>query len=155
MQLEIQHDFRFGDRPPVPKPDPQFYQFLGEEGLRKLVSRHYDLLRKSRLRKMFPVDEEAFELDKRNSADFFIQLMGVPDYYNQRRGRPALVNRHSTFPITPSGRDVWLSCYREALLETPVPDHLIHSFWNYLNVFSVWMVNSYTKIAPPTTKSTQ
>jgi hemoglobin len=50
--------------------------------------------------------------------------------------------RHSKFSITPEGRIVWLECYREVLLKLDAPEHLILSFWNYLNIFSVWMVNT-------------
>ena len=145
----MNHDidnYKFGERPPVPKPDPEILQLLGEDGIRRMAGRHYDLLRKSPLKKMFPSDDEAFNLAKQNSADFFIQLLGGPDYYNQRRGKPALVDRHSAFPITNDGRKIWLNCYKQALSETDIPEELKDSFWNYLNAFSNWMVNSYTKI---------
>jgi len=37
---------------------------------------------------------------------------------------------------------VWLNCYKQALAELTIPRPLIVSFWNYLNVFSSWMVNA-------------
>ena len=42
-----------GTRPPVVKPSPKVLKFLGEEGMRKLVSDHYDLLRQSNIKDYF------------------------------------------------------------------------------------------------------
>ncbi len=143
MNLEI-NTYQFGERPEVKIPDPDFYKHLGEEGIRKMVSRHYDLLRTSGIKHLFAKDDAEFELSKQHSADFVIQICGGPDYYKQHRGRPMLGDRHAPFSITPEGRLVWLNCYKQALLELDIPENLILSFWNYINVFSNWMVNTPT-----------
>ena len=136
--------YRFGERPEVSKPDPEFYKQLGEEGIRKMVSKHYDLIRVSAIKNLFPKEDATFELAKNNSADFMIQICGGPDYFNQHRGKPMMADRHAPFSITPEGRIVWLNCYKLALLELEIPDNLILSFWNYINVFSSWVVNTPT-----------
>ena len=41
MQFNIYQGL-VGTRPPVVKPDPKVLQFLGEDGMRKLISDHYD-----------------------------------------------------------------------------------------------------------------
>ena len=145
MNLEI-NAYHVGDRPVVVRPNVEFYNLIGENGVREMVSKHYDLLRKSELKSMFPTDDTAFKESKRNSADFFIQILGGPEYYNLRRGKPMLVARHNPFTITLEGRIIWLKCYRQVLLEMEVPEYLIESFWNYLNVFSSWMTNTDSKI---------
>jgi len=71
-----------------------------------------------------------------------IQICGGPDYFNQHRGKPMMIDRHSQFSITPEGRVVWLNCYKKVLLELNIPENLVLSFWNYINVFSNWMVNT-------------
>jgi truncated hemoglobin YjbI len=76
------------------------------------------------------------------AADFFVQVCGGPKHYLQNRGRPMLIHRHAPFKITMEGRDEWLECYRKVLPSLPIPDDLILSFWNYIDVFSVWMVNT-------------
>jgi len=141
MDLHI-NTYKFGDRPTVTIPDRGFYQLLGEEGIRKMVSRHYDLLRTSKIKGLFPVEDTEFELAKIRSSDFMIQICGGPDYFNQHRGKPKLTNRHSHFSINPEGRLEWLNCYKQVLLELDIPEKLILSFWNYVNVFSIWMVNT-------------
>ncbi|MDD3323387.1 MAG: globin, partial [Paludibacter sp.] len=109
--------YNFGERPEVTRPDNEFYKQLGDEGIREMISKHYDLLRESSLKDMFPKEEATFEIAKRNSADFFIQICGGPDYFNQNRGKAMMSNRHAPFSITPEGRIVWLKCFREAISE--------------------------------------
>lgn len=141
MDLQI-NDYKFGEKPSVTRPDTEFYTVMGEAGIRDMVSKHYDLLRASSLKDLFPKEDNAFEQSKHNSADFMIQILGGPEFYNQNRGQPLLVNRHRPFSITPEGRVTWLNCYKEVLMGIDAPEHLIVSFWNYLNVFSNWMVNT-------------
>lgn len=110
--------------------------------MREIISRHYDLLRVSKIKDMFPQDDAEFEQAKINSADFFIQICGGVDYFNQHRGNPMMVKRHAPFKITPNARVVWLECYIEILKDLDMPDDLKQSFWNYLDIFSMWMINS-------------
>ena len=141
MDLQI-NNYQFGERPDVSKPSTEFYKLLGEDGIRNLVSRHYDLLRESSIKQLFPKNDADFAMAKQNSADFIVQICGGPDYYNQRKGKPMMADRHSPFTITPEGRIVWLNCYKQALLELDIPDDVLFSFWNYINVFSNWIVNT-------------
>ena len=141
MQPEIQQ-YPFGARPDVTRPNPEFLTFMGEDGIHKLVNRHYDLMHESSIAHLFPTDKEEFEAAKKRSADFFIQICGGPDYFNQNRGKPALIRRHAPFAIDAAGRQVWLECYHQALLEFDIPKHLFNSFWDYIQVFSAWMINS-------------
>ncbi len=136
---------KFGQRPPVTKPNPGFLQELGEEDFRKLVSDHYDLLKDSDISDLFPVDDpEEFAAAKKHAADFMIQICGGPSYFNQSRGAPQMVGRHAPFKITEKARLRWLECYAMLLpaLSDRVSTENIQSFWNYLNVFSQWMVNT-------------
>lgn len=140
MELKIS-PYKSG-RPDVKLPSKEMLTVLKEEGIRKMVSDHYDLLRKSSVSGLFPKNPIAFEKAKEHSADFFIQICGGPMYFNKHRGRPQLFKRHLPHKITPRAREVWLSCYKEVLVKLDVPDKVKLSFWNYLDVFSIWMVNS-------------
>ena len=132
-----------GKLPQVTLPNPDFLKYLGEEQFRGLVSRHYDLLVQSPIKHLFPTHEFALQNAKSRSADFFIQLMGGPEYYRENRGEPMMRKRHLPFTIDMDARIVWLQCYQIALHELKdVPGHLIQSFWNYLDKFSLWMINS-------------
>lgn len=131
-----------GERPQVTLPTPRMLLLLGEDGMRKMVSDHYDLLVQSSIKDMFPVNAIKLEKAKEHSADFFIQICGGPRYFNQNRGMPRLIQRHLPFTITPEGREEWLRCYREVLQKLDLPEEVLASFWKYIDVFSNWMVNS-------------
>jgi len=134
--------FEYRQRPPVTISTPELLELLTEEGIRKMVSDHYNLLVKSEIKHLFPRNEEALNKAKKNSADFFIQICGGPTYYLENRGQPMLAKRHAAGSITPESRIVWLKCYIQVLSNLDLPDNVMQSFWNYLNVFSFWMVNS-------------
>ena len=134
--------YEFGQRPPVTIPSPELLEKLSEAGIRKMVSDHYDLLSKSEIRHLFPRIDEALDKAKQRSSDFFIQICGGHPYFNENRGKPMLARRHAPFAITKEARIVWLNCYQQVLTKLEIPDDVIQSFWNYLNVFSFWMVNT-------------
>jgi hemoglobin len=99
-------------------------------------------LKISNIKGLFPPTEKGFEAAKKHSADFFIQLMGGPEYFNESRGNPMMRRRHAPFKITPDARIVWLECYIEALNKLDAPDSIKKSYWDYVNTFSTWMVNT-------------
>ena len=136
------NQFEFGERPPVTLPSPEFLTLLSEEGIRKMVSDHYDLLSRSEVSHLFPRIDEALEKAKQRSSDFFIQICGGHPYYIESRGKPMLAARHTPFAINQEARTVWLKCYIEVLSKLELPEEIILTFWNYLNHFSFWMVNT-------------
>jgi hemoglobin len=133
-----------GVTPPVTKPDPAFLEEVGEEGIRELLFRFYSLLYTSPIKHLFPQTEKEMSQAAQNSADFFIQICGGPKYFNKNRGAPQMGRRHAPFAITPEARLHWLVLFEEALspLVGKVSDKSLQSFWDYLNVFSLWMVNT-------------
>lgn len=128
--------------PQVAMPDPEIIKIIGENGVRQLIHDHYEALRKSSIYTLFPQEEKGFEQAKKNSADFFIQILGGKDYYNKNRGNPMMKKRHMPFKISAEARIVWLECYKQALNNTEMPDTLKLSYWNYIDLFSIWMINS-------------
>ena len=141
MEFKISAYFP-GIRPNVTLPTHQMFHLLGEDGMRQMVNDHYDLIIQSSIKDLFPKNPIALEKAKEHSADFFIQICGGPDYFNQNRGMPQLNRRHRPFAITAEGRIEWLRCYQEVLGKLELPDEVKQSFWNYLDVFSRWMVNT-------------
>jgi hemoglobin len=131
-----------GSRPDVKLPSTEMFSILGEEGIRKLVSDHYDILSQSSVKELFPQDETGLERAKKHSSDFFIQICGGPMYFSKNRGKPMLYKRHLPHKITAEAREVWLNCYKSALEERDLPEEVLLSFWNYLDIFSIWLVNS-------------
>jgi len=144
MNLEITYA-QFGVRPPVQKPIPEFLLEMTEKGLRKLISDHYDAIKKSDIYFLFPQDDAEFEKAKMHSSDFMIQICGGPAYFNTNRGAPQMVGRHAPFAIDAKARERWLELYKpliEELKESGVTETSLYSFWGYLNIFSIWMINT-------------
>jgi hemoglobin len=132
-----------GGPPKGPPPDPCIYQTLGEAGVRELLSAHYRNLAQSEIGSMFPLQE--MELSAQRSADFFIQVLGGPPYYTQKKGPPQMRRRHLPFRITNRSRGIWLDCFRMALDELNLPQECRGSFETFLDQFSAWMVNAIDK----------
>ncbi len=145
MELKIT-DGELGVRPPVTKPHPGFFVQVGEERFRKLVDDHYEMIRNSDIAFLFPVfDEEEFSQAKKNAADFFIQICGGHAYFAENRGEPRMVGRHAPFRIDEKARRRWLEFYAQLLpkLEDEgVSAEYIKSFWDYIDIFSTWMINT-------------
>lgn len=146
MTLEIKDAISDITLETIIKPNPNFYKQVGEERFRKLVDDHYEVLKKSQIAFMFPVDyDDEFEKVKKHAADFLIQISGGPDYYKQSRGDSRMVARHTRFRINAKGRYIWLDSYRKLLSELEeegIDQKNIESFWNYLNNFSMVLINT-------------
>jgi hemoglobin len=144
MNLEIAYA-QFGVRPPVTKPIPEFLIEVGEDGIRELADKHYELIRDSEIAYLFPKNPEDFEKAKKHAADFFIQICGGRAYFNENRGAPQMIGRHARFRIDAKARKIWLELYKPLLLELKdngVTETSLKSFWEYLNIFSLWMINT-------------
>jgi len=138
--------YQEGVKPPVIKPNPAFLEEIGEEGMRALLDRFYMCLFQSPIKELFPQEIDVMKNAGQTSADFFIQICGGTPYFNQNRGAPQMGRRHAPFLITPDARLHWIICFEEAL--QPIVDEKlsseenIQSFWDYINVFSIWMINA-------------
>ena len=145
MKLTIT-DGEVGVRPPVTKPHPGFLSEVGEERFKKLVYAHYSKIETSDIAFLFPVfDEEDFAEAKKHAFDFLIQECGGPDYFKQTRGDSQMVGRHAPFRIDEAGRKTWLSLMAsllEPLADEGITEEYIQSFWDYLDIFSMWLVNT-------------
>ena len=145
MKLHIT-DGNIGVRPPVTKPHPGFFAEVGEARFKELVYRHYELIEVSDIAFLFPIhDEEDFDDAKRHAFNFLVEVSGGPDYFTQDRGAHQMVGRHAPFRIDEEGRKSWLALYApllEALVDEGITPEYIQSFWDYLDIFSMWLVNT-------------
>jgi len=145
MDLKIS-DGKIGVRPPVAKPHPGFLHEVGEERFKKLVYDHYEKIKTSDIAFLFPVfDDDDFEEAKKHAFDFLIEISGGPDYFTQSRGEHQMVGRHAPFRIDEEARKSWLALYKpllEELEDEGITPEYIESFWNYLDIFSMWLINT-------------
>ncbi len=98
---------------------PTLYdQIGGEDGLRRLVDRFYELM--NTLPEAWDVRRLHAD-DLSNSAEklfmFLSGWLGGPPLFVQRFGHPRLRARHLPFSIGVRERDQWMLCMREAMTE--------------------------------------
>ena len=102
--------------------DFSLYDLLGSELIWQLSAAFYrrvDADPDEWFRSIFPADlTEAVQ----NQAEFFIQRLGGPPLYSQRKGHPALRARHAKFAITKQVAGRWLKHMFEAMDEVGIPD---------------------------------
>ena len=99
-------------------PSTTYERLGGEEGLRRLVDRFYDLMAE------LPEARGILSLHPRDLTDsrtklfkFLSGLFGGPSLYIQEYGHPMLRARHLPFPIGVRERDQWLLCMNRAIDE--------------------------------------
>jgi truncated hemoglobin YjbI len=96
------------------------YQQLGEAVILKLSTAFYTRVYTDSehwFRNIFkgrPM-EEAIQ----NQVDFFIQRLGGPPRFSQRKGHPALIARHLNFNMNQKAAERWLFHMRAAFDDTP------------------------------------
>jgi hemoglobin len=100
----------------------------GEEGVRRLVDRFYDLMdtleEAAGVRAMHPKDLRG---SRQKLFMFLSGWLGGPSLYIERYGHPRLRRRHSPFAIGEAERDQWMLCMRRALDEV-VEDADVRAF---------------------------
>ncbi|GAA4328212.1 group II truncated hemoglobin [Pigmentiphaga soli] len=119
-----------------------FERIGGEEKVRALVDRFYDLM---------DLDDDLAELraahgpsldNARNKLFWFLcGWMGGPDHYISRFGHPRLRARHLPFSIGRAERDQWVVCMGRAMqdvgVEPALAERLLGSFYETAD----WMRN--------------
>ena len=104
-----------------PKFETPFAWIGGEDAVRALTGRFYDLMdlepAYAQLRAVHGTD-----LDNARQRLFWFLCgwLGGPQYYTERFGHPRLRQRHMAFSIGITERDQWLACMDQAMGEIDV-----------------------------------
>lgn len=97
----------------------------GEEKLRQLVDRFYDLMESEPesygIRKLHPQDLSA---SRQKLVMFLSGWMGGPPLYVEAYGHPMLRARHLPFAIGDAERDQWMGCVLRAMQDVGIEEHL-------------------------------
>jgi len=124
-------------------PSHEIYVRMGRENLYRMIEAFYRELGSSPIRSMFPSDLVA---SSQKSAAFFAQLTGGPQDYTERHGPPRMRARHLAFRITMEARTEWLACFertlQRAVKDFDFPAEHLEGFRQFLEKFSLWMVNT-------------
>ena len=114
----------------------------GENGVRALVDRFYDLMdlepAYSGLRALHP---STLESSRDKLFWYLCGWLGGPDHYVQRFGHPRLRARHLPYAIGNGERDQWLACMAQALREEEVDAALAARLTEAFSGLADWMRN--------------
>ena len=111
-----------------------YEQLGGEESVRRLVDRFYDLMSElpetKTIRALHPDD---LTVSRNKLFKFLSGFFGGPSLYIEEYGHPRLRARHLPFPIGEDERDQWLLCMNQAideLVDDPIlASHLKTTFF--------------------------
>ncbi|MDR3371293.1 group II truncated hemoglobin [Rhodoferax sp.] len=105
--------------------DTPFEWIGGETKVQELVTRFYDLMELDPAYAELRSVHGATLDDARQKLFWFLSgWLGGPQHYTERFGHPRLKQRHMPFKVNLQGRDQWLACMSQAMLETGVPEAL-------------------------------
>ncbi|VAY88241.1 putative globin [hydrothermal vent metagenome] len=132
-----------GDKPKITKPDPKFLEQLGEEKFWKMINHFYELVTSGDIAYFFPQDEKIIEMIKKRNGAYFIQMCGGDDTYIANGGTFDQVKVHQEFSISQKARIEWLGTWQEVLMvyQDNVDHKYIQSYWDWLDKFSIHMIN--------------
>jgi len=127
------------------KPGPEVtpYELIGgDTKVRALIDRFYDLMDTVPefyvIRRLHP---EKLSGSRDKLYMFLSGWMGGPQLYAEKFGHPMLRARHLPFPIGIAERDAWLTCMRQAMLDTGVEESLLDFLMQSLSGTADWMRN--------------
>ena len=106
----------------------------GEEVVRKLVDRFYDLMdQQSGFQGIRDMHAKSLKASREKLFMFLSGWLGGPQLYVEKYGHPRLRQRHLPFAIGESERDQWLTCMTQAMedigLDEEMRTGLKQSFW--------------------------
>ena len=130
-------------------PSPALLESVGEARLRQVVRRHHERLRFGPLAGLFPPEEAAFAELVARVADYVVESCGGAADYSSVHGSTCMRTRHFPFSIDESAREVWLEALFQAMVDIDFPNEAREEYWNWLEPFSVRMINRRTMKAQP------
>jgi hemoglobin len=97
----------------------------GEEGVRKLVDRFYDLMDQQQdLRGIRELHAKSLKASREKLFLFLSGWLGGPQLYVEKYGHPRLRQRHVAFAIGESERDQWMNCMIQAMQDVGLEEGL-------------------------------
>ena len=133
VELSLRNQFR------MDLAEETLYDQLGEENLRLLVDRFYDLVFENpQISRLFKTDKNVI---KEKQRLFLTQFLGGPPLYSAQYGHPRLRARHLPHAINSDDAVAWLSCMSTSISSLPVEQKLKDDMMERLIPTAMFMVN--------------
>jgi hemoglobin len=115
------------------------FSHLGEENLKLLVDKFYDLVfSNEQISHLFKTDKAVI---KEKQRLFLTQFLGGPPLYSEQYGHPQLRARHLPHPIGQKDAIVWLQCMSQAITSLPINEQMKDELLKRFVPTAMFMVN--------------
>jgi hemoglobin len=123
-------------------PKAPYEQLGGDEKVRELVARFYDLMDSepefAGIRRLHQADLSP----AREKLHLYLSgWLGGPQLYTEKFGHPMLRARHLPFAIGTPERDQWMACMSRAMQASGIDDGLRQGLYNAFFKTADWMRN--------------
>ena len=107
------------------QPVTAYELFGGEEKVRELVDRFYDLMDElDEAKELRAMHAKSLKASREKLFLFLSGWLGGPDLYVQKYGHPRLRARHMPFSIGVQERDQWMLCMNRAMEDVGMEEGL-------------------------------
>ena len=120
---------------------PDWDSLGGDEVMQPLLEDFYQRVATSNIRALFPPD---FTDTVKKQFAFQSEFWGGPPRYSSWRGFPRLRARHLPFVIRQQDADTWMSCMRQAVQHSDMPEQHRSYFLRRMSLTANAMVNHET-----------
>ncbi|MGI9328817.1 MAG: group II truncated hemoglobin [Pseudomonadales bacterium] len=114
------------DQPQYGTGDATFQAAGGEEGIRRLVDRFYDIMagdpKFATIWSWHPADHS---VSRDKLARFLCAWMGGPRRFSEKYGPISIPQAHQHLPVTRAEQEQWLTCMAQALADQGYPQGLM------------------------------
>lgn len=108
------------------EPASQYKQLGGEQGVRAMAERFYDIMESDpRARDLLALHPQPLDTIRQKFFEFLSGWFGGPQLFTEKYGHPRLRARHLPFRIDIKMRDQWLLCMYQ-VLDEQIEDPLLH-----------------------------
>ncbi|RUO56719.1 MULTISPECIES: group II truncated hemoglobin [Pseudidiomarina] len=108
------------------EPASQYQQLGGEQGVRAMADRFYDIMESDpRAKDLLELHPQPLTSIRQKFFEFLSGWFGGPQLFTAKYGHPQLRARHLPFRIDIDMRDQWLLCMYQ-VLDEQVADPLLH-----------------------------
>ena len=120
--------------------DTPFLALGGEEPIRAIVDRFYDIVDADEptLRAMLPANDA---VSRQKLFEYLVEWTGGGDLYSSHRGHPRMKMRHMPFEIGQDEVKAWLACMEQALDDNEVSGSIRAFLDDRLTALAVHMQN--------------
>ena len=119
------------------------YQLIGgEEGIRRLVNRFYDIMQSDeQAKELFAIHPQPLDAIRQKFYEYLSGWLGGPGLYEEKYGHPRLRARHLPFKVNNPMRDQWMYCMERAMDDTIQNPELKASLNNAFSQLATHMIN--------------